>query len=130
MFTIHQLHEAFKKVKTGADFPQLVQNLKAIGVSHYDNFVTDGKTNYHGAENFVLTGEAKYPPMIVGETGSAEMLKHALSIHQQGQTDYPAFCRQAAEAGVEKWRTDMNEMTVTYFDKVGNKLVAEPIPLP
>ena len=44
MFTEHQIHEAFGKVKRGVDFPQYVQDLKAIGVTHYDNFVADGKT--------------------------------------------------------------------------------------
>lgn len=45
-----------------------------------------------------------------------------------GQTDYLTFCKQAAEAGVEKWTTHMLELTVTYLDIHGNKLTVEPIP--
>ena len=130
MFTIHQIHEAFAKVKSGADFPQFVQDLKAIGVTHYDNFVSDGRTKYYGPNNFILDGESKYPEMQVNDTGSADRLKHAISIHQQGQTDYPTFCAQAADAGVEKWTTHMIRMTVTYLDKKGNSLTVEPIPNP
>ncbi len=130
MFTIEQIHEAFGKVKSGADFPQFVQDLKAIGVTHYDNFVADGNTKYYSTDNFVLQGEAKYPSMNVSNESSADKLKHAISIHQQGQTDYPTFCIQAAEAGVEKWTTHMLEMTVTYLDKKGSKLTVEPIPQP
>lgn len=130
MFTIEQIHKAFGKVKSGADFPQFVQELKAIGVTYYDNFVADGNTRYYGTDNYVLQSEAKYPELTVTDVSSAEKLKHAISIHQQGQTDYPTFCRQAAEAGVEKWTTHMIEMTVTYLDKQENKLTVESIPKP
>jgi len=130
MFTITQIQDASKKVKSGADFPRLVQELKAMGITHYENQVVDGRTRYFGTGSFVVNGVAKYPSLPVNDKGSAEKLKHALSIHQQGQTDYLTFCRHAAEAGVEKWITHMLDMTVTYFDKDNNKLVAEPIPLP
>jgi len=68
--------------------------------------------------------------MEIDNTSSADKLKHAITIHQQGQTDYPTFCQQAIEAGVEKWTTHMIEMTVTYLDKKGNKLIVEAIPKP
>ncbi|WP_222983653.1 DUF1398 domain-containing protein [Flagellimonas meishanensis] len=130
MFTIEQIHQAFGKVKSGADFPQFVQDLKEIGVTHYDNFVSDGRTKYYGINDFTLDGESKYPKMEVNSISLADKLKHAILIHQQGQTDYPTFCKQAAEAGVEKWTTHMIEMTVTYLDKKGYKLTVEAIPKP
>ena len=130
MFTIEQIHEAFRKVKSGADFPQFVQDLKNIGVTHYDNYVSDGRTKYYGKDDFTLDGESKYPEMKVNDISSSDNLKHAISIHQQGQTDYPSFCKQAADAGVEKWTTHMIEMTVTYLDKKGEKLTIEAIPKP
>lgn len=130
MFTIEQIHEAFEKVKSGVDFPQFIQDLKSIGVTHYDNFVADGRTKYYGINNFMLDGAPKYPAQAINSESSIDKLKHAIYIHQQGQTDYPTFCQQAAEAGVEKWTTHSIEMTVTYFDKQSNKLTTEPIPKP
>jgi uncharacterized protein YbcV (DUF1398 family) len=130
MFSLEQIREFAKKVKSGKDFPQLVQDLKTIGVAHYENYVSDGQTHYFGSNNFKVIGDPKYALIIIHEIGSAEKLKHALKIHQAGETDYPTFCKHAAEAGVEKWKTDMNEMTVTYFDKQNNKLVVESIPTP
>lgn len=130
MFTIDQIHEAFSKVKSGEDFPKFVQDLKSIGITQYDNFSADGRTKYYGKNDFVLDGDSKYPSLVVNNESSAEKLKHAISIHQQGQTDYPTFCEQATESGVEKWTTDMIEMTVTYLDKQGQKLVVETIPKP
>ena len=130
MFTIDQIHEAFSKVKSGTDFPQFVQDLKNIGVTHYDNFVSDGRTKYYGLNGFELEGCAKYDEFQVNNLSSSDSLKHAISIHQNGQTDYLTFCEQAADAGVEKWTTQMTEMSVTYFDKKGTKLTVEPIPKP
>lgn len=128
MFTAEQIHQASAKIKSGGDFPKYVQALKAIGVTKYDNFVTNGKTDYYGANHFILEGEPKYPSMRINDESSAEQLKHVISIHQQGKTDYPTFCKQAAEAGVEKWTTNMIEMTVTYLDKQAKILIVEPIP--
>lgn len=130
IFTKDQIHEAFKKVKSGADFPQLVQDLKSVGVIHYDNYVSDGRTTYFGKNDFVLEGEPKAPSIKVNVNSFVDKLKHSIAIHQQGQTDYPTFCKQAADAGVEKWTTHLVEMTVTYFNKQGDKLRVEPIPQP
>ena len=130
MFTIDQIHEASASIKSGADFPQFVQDLKSMGVTHYDTFVSDGLTKYYDANDFVLVANAKYPEMPVNDLPSSNRLKHALLIHQQGQTDYPTFCKQAAEAGVEKWTTKVGEMVVIYWDKQGQPMVVERIPNP
>ncbi|NLZ95846.1 MAG: DUF1398 family protein [Bacteroidales bacterium] len=130
MFTIEQIDYAFEKVKSGVDFPQFVQQLKEIGVTHYDTFVSDGLTRYYGINDFIVDGEPKYPKIEINNISSVEKLKHAISIHQQGQTDYPTFCQQVSNAGVVKWTTNMNEMTVTYLDKSGNKLMVASIQEP
>lgn len=129
MFTIEQIKTAHSKVKSGADFPKYIQSLKEIGVNAYDNYVSDGHTAYYGANSFQIKAESKYPVMEIGEIGLKEKLNDALRVHQQGQTDYYTFCQQAAEAGVEKWRVDMIEMTCTYYDKTGAELIVEDIPV-
>jgi len=129
-FTIEQIHEASQKVNSGADFPRYVQDLKAIGVTHYDNFVSNGLTKYYGAQGFCVEGESKNQVLNINEKASVAGLKQAITIHQQGLTDYPAFCQQAADAGVDKWTTQMINMTVTYFDKQGHEMLIEPIPAP
>lgn len=130
MFTINQIKEAHSKVKSGKDFPGYVQELIKLGVTGYDTYVADGHTDYAGANNFRTQSDAKYAAQDVADNSNPEKLKHYLKIHQQGQTDYPTFCRQAAEIGVEKWTVDMSAMTCTYYDKAGNKMVVEEIPVP
>ena len=63
----------------------------------------------------------------VADTSSAERLQQALGIHQQGETDYPTFCKHAAEAGVEKWTVNTIDMLFNYFDKAGHAMVVEEI---
>jgi uncharacterized protein YbcV (DUF1398 family) len=128
MFTIEQIKAAHSKVKSGADFPNYVQEIKSLGILFYEHFVSDGHIHYHGSNNFMLSADAKWSPAEVAKTAYKEKLKHSLLIHQQGQTDYLTFCKQAAEAGVEKWIVDIKRMACTYYDKSGNEILAETIP--
>ncbi len=128
MFTIEQIKTAHSKVKSGADFPAYVQEMKLSGILFYEHFVSDGHIQYHGLNNFILSAAAKWAPVEVAKTGNKESLKHNLLIHQQGETNYLTFCKQAAEAGVEKWVVDMKNMFCTYYDKSGSEMLVEKIP--
>ncbi len=128
MFSEKQIHGAHAKVKSGADFPRFIQDLKAIGVTSYDTFVADGSSVYFGANDYELKTSAKYPALVVNDESSSDALKEAIRIHQQGQTDYPTFCKQASEAGVNKWTTHMLDMSVSYLNKKGDLMLLEPIP--
>ena len=130
MFTIQQIQTAHSKVKSGADFPSYIQEMKRIGVVTYEHFVTDGYIKYYGTKDFIISAEARWVPMEVAEIGVKAKLKHSLSIHQKGETDYPTFCKQAAQAGVEIWTVDLIKMICTYFDKSGNQMVIETVPAP
>jgi uncharacterized protein YbcV (DUF1398 family) len=129
MFTIEQIKAAHSKVKSGADFPGYIQEMKSLGVRLYEHFVADGHIQYYGDSNFSIAAAAKWTPMEIAATGSAEKLQHSLTIHQQGQTGYPIFCQQSAAAGVEKWVVDTTKMTCIYYDRAGNQMLAETIPI-
>lgn len=128
MFTIEQIEEANSKVKSGADFPKLAQELKELGIKENTIYVSDGHAEFVGNDNYTVKTSANYPAQSVAEKSDGEKFRHYLKIHQQGQTDYPTFCRHSAETGVEKWTLDFEKMTCTYFDKAGNELLVEQIP--
>jgi len=127
MFTIEEIQEAEQKIKTGADFPTFIAELKAMGVERNDVYVMNGMAIYFGKDEHTAESAPAYETLLIEEQSSVEELKDALKIHQRGETDYQTFCRQAAAAGVEKWITDLKEMTVTYLDTAGNELVVEHI---
>ncbi|MGQ7856032.1 DUF1398 domain-containing protein [Pedobacter sp. WC2501] len=128
MFNIENIRAAESKIKTGADFPQFIKEIKELGVKRNDVYVSNGLSIYFDDEdNAQQVSPDEYPTLVINEESSAGKLEHALEVHQQGETDYITFCKQAADAGVEKWVTDLEEMTCTYLDTEGNELVREKI---
>ena len=128
MFTIEEIKTAHAKVKTGADFPNFIKEIKQMGVERYDVYVINGMAIYFGNDDHSAEGAPAYEPLLIEVQSSAEDLKEALNSHQRGETDYQTFCTQAAGAGVEKWVGDLKAMTVTYLDATGEELVVEEIP--
>ncbi|MBP6810705.1 MAG: DUF1398 domain-containing protein [Saprospiraceae bacterium] len=128
MFTLEQIKAAHSKVKSGADFPTYIKEIKALGVTHYETFVADGHTDYHGANDYTAKVPAKYDPLVIADTANAEQFKAELLAHQQGKTDFLTFIKMCATFGIEKWAINMDKMTCTYFDKAGNEMLVEEIP--
>ena len=46
MFTQEQISSSHSKVKSGAGFPAYINELKQLGVTHYETFVADGHTDF------------------------------------------------------------------------------------
>jgi len=128
MFTVEQIKLAHSKVKSGADFPAYIKEIKSLGVTHYEAFVTDGHIDYHGSNDYTATVPAKYAPLVVADSPKTEKFKAELLAHQQGKTNYLTFIRMCAETGIEKWEVCMEQLTCTYFDKAENEILVEQIP--
>jgi uncharacterized protein YbcV (DUF1398 family) len=128
MFTIEQIKTAHSKVKSGADFPSYIREIKQLGVTAYETWVQDGHTIYTGQQALPLQTEPKYANLEIAPAGNKEKFQQYLKAHQQGQTDYQTFCNHCAATGIEKWVVDLAAMTCTYFDKAGRKVLEEEIP--
>ena len=139
-FTIKEIRDSQSKVKTGADFPAFVQELIHLGVRSYDTYVGDGHTIYEGVDGSRLDSGPKYDSLNVSspqgpvhgtlradKSGNTQF-RNYLQLHQQGKTDFGTFCKHAAETGVEKWKMDMRQMTCTYYNQAGEKMLEEQIP--
>lgn len=128
MFTTEQIRVAHSKVKSGADFPAYIKEIKELGVTHYETYVTDGHTDYHGSKNYKATTPAKYDSQVVASSAKTEEFKADLKAHQQGKTDYLKFIRMCAAFGIKKWQVNIKKMTCTYFDSAENEILIEKIP--
>lgn len=128
MFTLEQIKQAHSKVRSGADFPAYIKEIKALGVVSYQTFVADGHTDYFGNDGFQTSTVAKYSPLAIADATDAARFKADLKAHQQGKTDYPTFCTDCARSGVEKWAVSMAQMTCSYYSKAGEELLVEQIP--
>lgn len=128
LFTIAQIEEAHSKVKSGADFPKYIQEIKGLGVTAFETWVKDSHTDYSGASNSQIWSEPMYDILTIADTSNKEKFEHYLKLHQQGETDYFTFCKHCAETGIEKWFVCLGRMTCTYYDKAGNQILIEHIP--
>jgi uncharacterized protein YbcV (DUF1398 family) len=128
MFTIQQIETAHEKVQSGADFPKYIQEIKELGVLSFETWVYDSHTEYAGANGFQTQSEPKYEPLNIADVSDKDRFGHYLKIHQQGETDYFAFCNHCAETGVEKWIVDLEKMTCTYYDCAGTEVLVENVP--
>ncbi len=128
MFSLEQIREAHSKVKSGADFPGYIQDLKLLGIANYETFVTDGHTTYKGANDYSIDSPAKYERLQVADISNETQFVSDLKAHQQGKTNYPRFCSDCAKSGIEKWVVDITTMTCTYYDKAENEILIEKIP--
>lgn len=128
MFTIEQIKTAHSKVRSGADFPAYIQEIKKLGITFYETFVADGHTDYYGANDYKISSVATYDALTIAATANNEQFKMGLKEHQQGRTDYTTFIKMCAICGIQKWAVSMDRMTCIYFDKAGNKILVEGIP--
>lgn len=128
MFTAEQIKTAHRKVKSGADFPAYIKEIKVLGVTHYEAYVTDGHIDYHGTNEYTAKVPAKYEPLMIADKPSNEQFKAELVAHQEGKTDFLTFIKMCAMFGIEKWTICMDKMTCTYYDKAGNEILVEEIP--
>lgn len=129
MFTIAQIKEAHSRVKSGADFPNYIQDLINLGVKGYDTYVHNGDTSYYGTNDYRVNSDEKYDEIKIVSIANKERFIEFLVMHQDGQTDYLTFCKQAAQCGIAKWRIDIIEMTCIYLDTTGSSVLIEKIQL-
>lgn len=127
MFTVQQIKEAHSKVKSGADFPKYIQEIKNLGVTRFETWVKDSHTTYFGLNDFKTQSEPMYENLKISEEVNTTKFTEVLKSHQKGETDYFTFCKDSANTGIEKWVVDLNKMTCIYFDQEGIDVLTEKI---
>lgn len=128
MFTLEQITSIHAKVRSGADFPMYISELKTLGVLYYETFVNDGHTLFFGENGYTIISEGKYTLQNIAYYCDVMQFESNLKTHQAGKSDYITFCKECAIAGIEKWSVSTDKMTCTYYDTSGNTVLIESIP--
>lgn len=128
MFTVTQIENAHSKVKSGADFPNYIKEIKELGVESFKTWVKDSHTEYFGENEYSTKSQPKYTDLKIEDEVDKERFIQQLKSHQKGETDYMKFCKDCAETGIEKWIVDLDQFTCIYYDKAGNEILTEEIP--
>ncbi|WP_295220751.1 DUF1398 family protein [uncultured Chryseobacterium sp.] len=128
MFTIEQIETANDKIQSGADFPDYIKEIKALGVQSFETWVKDSHTEYFGKNDFRAESKPKYTELTIADETDKDTFIRQLKSHQKGETDYMKFCEDCATTGIEKWIVDLAAHTCIYYDKAGNEILREEIP--
>lgn len=128
MFTVEQIEQAHQKVKSGADFPKYIQEIKHLGVTGFETWVKDSHTEYFGPTSFQTQSNPQYEELSISGKSNKKKFVEYLKMHQRSETNYFTFCQHCAETGIEKWVVNLDKMTCTYYDKAENEILVEQIP--
>ena len=121
------IEQAVKQETSTANFPELIQKLKAMGIRQYDYYVEKGLYRYYDQYDYIeipMNGR----PRMVATYRSPEGIKRAVEHAKSGTIGFDEFCREAGQAGISFWVTDLAAMTVTYCDATGESVWWEKIP--
>ena len=127
-FTIEMIKTLKNDPEIRSSFPKFVQELKKIGVNKYEYLVESGVTKYYDEHENSIFSEDDIKINFINNVSSKEKLEKAIKIHQNGETDFQTFLKQAGEAGIIRWECDLAGMNVIYFDRNSNVIIQEKIP--
>lgn len=127
MFTLEQIDEIHQKLGNIKGFPHYVKALQSLGVEKFDSYLTDGHSDYFGADGYQISSEPVHETLLIADLSDRKSFLEHLSLHEAGKTDYMTMSRGLAASGIEKWTVDTREATMTYYDKKKNKLLVESI---
>ena len=126
MFTIREIEDAHQKVKTGADFPRYILDIKDIGVLGFEFQVKDGREIYFGKQGSA-SSDAKYPELKIQERVNIDEFKNELIRHQEGRTNFDEFVKMCAETGIASWKVNLELNTCIYYDLGHHEVLQENI---
>lgn len=110
------------------NFPMLVQAFLDLGMVSNTVNIKDGKAIYNDKDGNQVA-MAAFQVEAVAENLDKDYFMQQLKLHQSGQTDFPTFCKDTADAGIYKWDVDLLVKTCTYFDLNDQMVYSEPIPV-
>jgi uncharacterized protein YbcV (DUF1398 family) len=127
MFTLEQITDIHDRLGNRDTLGDYLRALRDIGVETYDSYITDGHSEYFGADGQKLVGPAFHESFAIAETCDREQLLQYMQQVEQGGVGYEEMSKALADNGVEKWQFDTEKLTITYLNKVGNALLDEKI---
>ena len=127
MFTLEQITDIHDRLGNRETLGGYLRALGVIGVEAYDSYITDGHSEYFGADGQKLVGPAFHEMFAIAETCDKEQLLPYMQQVERGGIGYVEMSKALADNGVEKWRFDTERLTITYFSKSGDVLLAEGV---
>lgn len=110
------LHRGGSVRPTTNGFPYFAEALHAAGITTVENCIPAGVSVYHLERGAVASScEPIVESLTAVPDWDATKLIAAIRTDQAGRSTYPQFLRGAWNAGVIRFRVDLNDRTCTYF---------------
>jgi uncharacterized protein YbcV (DUF1398 family) len=87
----------------------------------------DGHSEYFGKSGYTVISPPAHETLTIADTSDKEQFLRLLNLHNQGKTSYLEMSKGLADSGIEKWTVDTKNMTMTFYDKRRNEMLAETI---
>jgi uncharacterized protein YbcV (DUF1398 family) len=113
---IDDLHARFGRAESLGDY---LRALAAIGVVRFESFVTDGHSEFFGADGHSVVSPAHHELLSIAGVSDRDAFLHHLRDHGAGKTSYVEMSTGLAQSGVERWVADTNALTMTYCARDG-----------
>jgi uncharacterized protein YbcV (DUF1398 family) len=127
VFTLEQIADIHDRLGAKQTLADYLRALRYIGVRTYDSYLTDGHSEYFGADGQTLIGPAFHDVFVVARTCEREQFLEYMRRVDQGGVGYEEMSKTLAEYGVEKWTFDTDALTITYRDRAGVVLLTEGV---
>lgn len=127
MFTLEQINAIHDALGNAESLAQYVKALSALGVETYDSYIMDGHSEYVGKNGHTIISPPTHEMIMIADTSNKEQFLKHLDLHNQGKTSYLEMSKGLADSGIEKWTVDTKNMMMTFYDKLGNEMLAETI---
>ncbi|HEL2550031.1 TPA: DUF1398 family protein [Streptococcus suis] len=127
MFTLENINRGHEQF-TGPAFPKLIAYFKDLGMVENIVDIQSGQVTYRSQTGQTLEKTGYQVTIPIADQVNRDQFVTILRNHQAGQTDFPTFCQETAEAGIYKWVTDLEAMTCSYVDKAEQAVFVETIP--
>ena len=127
VFTWAQIEDIHTRLGRAESLGDYLRGLAAIGVVRFDSFVTDGHTEFFGADGQHVDSPAHHEILTVAEVSDRDAFLAHLRAHAEGRTSYVEMSAGLADSGVEKWVADTEVLTMTYCARDGVVLLVDEV---
>lgn len=114
-FTLNDVEAIFKE----GDFKEFVRRLKRIGVLAYDYNNQIGEFTFYGADGYQAVLPSNGLLLEPVEKADTEAAQRSVKKRLQGALEFSQFSKEMAAAGIFSWETNLEKLSVEYYNKKG-----------
>lgn len=125
MFDVKKIENVITEAKRELwDYPKTFNALKEAGVEYYIAKISTHEIVYYGnGEQWIEPSPQDFRDLEVYKNFDSIAVGNAIKRHNEKETDFYQLLEEIAGCGVQSYRVDMNQRTVTYSGDQGQEYI-------